>query len=82
MNSPKQNGSESKTIEDLEQEIADFTQKIQSAESGVREFLSKEDVQNGVYFPQEIFALKQDIMRMKTELLFRRNKIARLQLTD
>ena len=81
MNSPKQSASESKAIKDLEGEIAVFTQEIQSATSRVRELLASEDLENGVYFHQEIFTLKQDTMRMKTEIIFRKNKINRLLLT-
>jgi hypothetical protein len=81
MNNQNLSGAESKLIEDLEAEIAAFEEEKKTAARKVRELMASEDLINGVYHNQEIFILKQDQLRLKTEIMFRTNKINRLRFT-
>ena len=79
MSNQKQNACESKQIEELETEIAAFKAEKKAAECKVQELLASEDLKNGVYHHEEIFVLKQDKLRITTEIMFRTNKINRLR---
>ncbi|MFA6811196.1 MAG: hypothetical protein WCR47_09100 [Desulfoplanes sp.] len=81
MNNQNLSGAESKLIENLEAEIAAFEEEKKTAARKVRELMASEDLINGVYHNQEIFILKQDQLRLKTEIMFRTNKINRLRFT-
>ncbi|MDD2219243.1 MAG: hypothetical protein PHO79_10940 [Desulfoplanes sp.] len=81
MNNQNLSAAESKLIEDLEAEIAAFEEEKKTAARKVRELMASEDLINGVYHNQEIFILKQDQLRLKTEIMFRTNKINRLRFT-
>jgi hypothetical protein len=75
------NPSESKlpTSEELEAEITAFSKERTECEAKARELLLQEDPSKGIFFPQEIFQLKQDKLRLETEILFRKNKLARMR---
>ena len=77
--SPNTNASKSPTIEELEAEITAFTQEQAACQAKVKELMAQEDPARGIYHHQEIFQLKQDALRLATEILFRKNKIARLR---
>ncbi len=73
------NASKSPSINELEAEIAAFAQEKADCEARARELLAKEDPAQGIFYHEEIFRLKQDKLRLETEILFRTNKIARLR---
>jgi hypothetical protein len=75
------NPSESKspTSDELEAEIAALVKEQTECEARAKELLVQEDPVKGIYHHQEIFELKQDKLRLTTEILFRKNKLARLR---
>ncbi|WP_231702104.1 hypothetical protein [Desulfoplanes formicivorans] len=56
-----------------------MTQQQAACQAKASELMTKEDPARGIFHHQEIFQLKQDALRLKTEILFRKNKIARLR---
>ena len=82
MTAPSAAESVSEQIEILEREIGEFEQMITEHKGSIADFMDREDPKQGVVFPQEIFALRQDVLRVKTEIMFRRNKINRLRLSE
>ncbi len=75
------NPNESKlpTPEDLEAEITAFSKERTECETKAKELLLQEDPLKGIFYPQEIFQIKQDMLRLETEILFRKNKLARMR---
>ncbi len=74
--------SKSPTVEELEAEITAFAKEKAACEAKAKELLGHEDPANGIFHHQEIFQLKQDKLRLKTEILFRKNKLARLRFAQ
>lgn len=60
-------------IEEFEALRADYFKQVQ-------ELMAQEDVKAGRVFAKEIFELKQERLRMETEVLARRNKLRRLAM--
>lgn len=77
--SPKENASKSPTIEELEAQITDFTRQQAACQARAKELMAREDPARGIYHHEEIFQLKQDALRLATEIMFRKNKIAKLR---
>ena len=72
--------SESKQIQELEVEIAQFKLELERCIKNLKEYTEKEDFKAGIYFPQEIFTCKQDKLRLAVEIELREKKIRRIQL--
>lgn len=82
MTVPNAAESVSEQIDSMEQEIVDFEQMLIEHKRSIADFMARENPQKDIVFPGEIFALRQDVLRVKTEIMFRRNKINRLRLGD
>ncbi|WP_462323326.1 hypothetical protein [Desulfoplanes sp.] len=67
------------SIDELEAEIASFAQEKAECEDRAKELIAHEDPANKIFHHEEIFLLKQDKLRLETEILFRKNKLARLR---
>ena len=80
MTAPSAEESVSEQIEALDREIAAFEQMISEHRTSIATLMEREDPQQGIVFPGEIFTLRQDVLRIRTEIQFRRNKINRLRL--
>ncbi len=64
----------------LEAEIAAFKKEKAECVARERELRGREDVEAGLCFAAEIFALQQDKLRIEVEIDIRRKKIRRRQL--
>jgi len=67
-------------IDRLEAEIVTLTDQMRQRERGARDLMEEERVEEGRCFAQEIFELRQDKLRLETEIMMRRNKINRIRL--
>jgi len=79
MHLTKEDESAFKAIEHLKQEIKELEEKIVRCEQKIKELRAKEDLEQKIFFAQEIFQLQQEKLVLTTEVLFRQNKIKRLQ---
>ncbi|MBQ4133330.1 MAG: hypothetical protein IJD04_06320 [Desulfovibrionaceae bacterium] len=66
-------------ISALEQEIARIEQEEKNCLAELNELLVRENAAQGIFFAQEIHALKQDKLRLNVEKEFCRKRIARLR---
>ena len=64
----------------LEAEIVEFTDQMRQREQGARDLMEEERVEEGRTFAKEIFELRQDKLRLETEIMIRRNRINRIRL--
>jgi hypothetical protein len=64
----------------LEAEITERTDQMRQREQGARDLMEEERPEEGRTFAKEIFELRQDKLRLETEILMRRNKINRIRL--
>ncbi|MBF0481474.1 MAG: hypothetical protein HQK81_04555 [Desulfovibrionaceae bacterium] len=67
-------------IDRLEAEIVTLTDQMRQREQGARDLMEEECVEQGRTFAKEIFELRQDKLRLETEIMMRRNKINRIRL--
>jgi len=79
MNLTQEDESAFKTIENLRREIKELEEKIALCEQKIKTLRNKEDLEQKIFFAQEIFQLQQEKLVLTTEVLFRQNKIKRLQ---
>jgi hypothetical protein len=64
----------------LEGEIDELTGQMRQREQGARDLMAEERPEEGRTFAKEIFELRQDKLRLETEILMRKNKINRIRL--
>jgi len=64
----------------LEAEIVTLADQQRQREQGARDLMEEERVEEGRTFAKEIFELRQDKLRLETEIMVRRNKINRIRL--
>jgi ubiquinone biosynthesis protein UbiJ len=82
MTAPNAAESASEQIESLEKEITDFERMLAEHQTSITTLMDREDPQQGIVFPEEIFTLRQDVLRVRTEIQIRRNRINRLRQAD
>jgi hypothetical protein len=73
------NESKSPTSDEIEAEIAAFAREQDECEAQAKDLLAKEDPSQKIFHHQKIFQLKQDKLRLETEILIRKNRLARLR---
>lgn len=81
MTSPNASESESQQIDAIEKQIEVFRSEKAAALSAVKKLLLTEDIESGVFHHEEIFRLKQDSLRLDTEVQFLQVKLRRLKST-
>lgn len=74
--------SVSKEISTLECEIEELTGLMNARRAEAKTLLMTEDPANGVFYHERIFTVRQDVLRLETEIMIRRNKINRLRLGE
>ena len=68
------------TISDLEKQIEIIEQAQKKCSDSIRELMDKEDIANGIVFPQQIHELHQQKNMLETHKQYRRVRISRLRL--
>ena len=74
--------SVSTEIATLECEIEELTGLMRARRDEAKTLLMTEDPANGVFHHDRIFTARQDVLRLETEIMIRRNKINRLRLGE
>ncbi|NCC24484.1 MAG: hypothetical protein EOM25_04670 [Deltaproteobacteria bacterium] len=74
--------SASSLIERLTNEILFFQKDLASKKLEISDLQAREDVAKGIFFPQEIHALKQECLRLATEVELRQKRIRRIQIEN
>ncbi|MFP4071099.1 MAG: hypothetical protein ACLFTB_03530 [Desulfovibrionales bacterium] len=72
------NGSNPKTIEQLEAEIALLLEEEKRIEQQVRRLRSEEDTARGIVHAGEIFKLQQQKLQVKVQVQYLQNMVKRL----
>ena len=69
-------------VPDLEREIERIEAEETACQAELADLLAREDASLGLFFAQEIHALKQDKLRLHVEKEFCRKRIARLRFEE
>jgi len=79
MTSPSANESESQQIESIEREIEHFRDEQARVQAEVLDLMQREDPEHGITFHEDIFRLRQDKLRLDTEIQFLQVKLRRIR---
>ncbi|GAB6036679.1 hypothetical protein JCM15519_12380 [Fundidesulfovibrio butyratiphilus] len=63
----------------IESEILAFEDELRRCQAKIRHLMDSEDLDAGVTFAQQIFAVRQDKLRLDVEIQLRRNAANRLR---
>ena len=74
--------SASSLIERLTAEILSLQEEFSSKKSELSALQSREDVSKGIFFPAEIHTMKQECLRLATEVEFRQKRLRRIQIEN
>ena len=74
--------SVSTEISTLECEIEELTGLMRARRDEAKTLLMTEDPAQGIFHHDRIFTVRQDVLRLETEIMIRRNKINRLRLGE
>ena len=81
MTSLNANESESQQIDEIKKQIEEFRSQKAVALDAAQKLLISEDPEKGIFHPEEIFRLKQDSLRLDTEIQILEVKLRRLKST-